>query len=122
MVIAVRGAIQVRSNDAETIGAAGIRLLKAVIGINGVKRDEIISIVFSLTPDLTRANPATAVRINGYPDTPLFCVQEAMVDGQPERIIRLLLTYRAGGDRTPVPIYLDGAELLRPDLVSSSSS
>ena len=122
MTVAVRGAIQVSSNDADAIVAAGLRLLQATLGSNGVSADEIISIVFSLTPDLTRANPATAVRTNGYPDVPLFCVQEAVVDGQPGRIIRLLLTYRGGGDRKPVPVYLDGAQVLRPDLSPSGRS
>lgn len=122
MTVAVRGAIQVSSNDADAISAAGLRLLQTVLRTNGVGRDEIISIIFSLTPDLTSANPATAVRAGGYSDAPLFCVQEAAVDGLPGRIIRLLLTFRSGGNRVPVPVYLDGARMLRPDLGESSGS
>lgn len=122
MTVAVRGAIQVSSNDADAIRAAGLRLLEAVLRGNGVDRDRIVSIVFSMTPDLNRANPATAVRTGGYADTPLFCVQEAVVDGQPDRIIRLLLTYRSRGDRKPAPVYLDGAQALRPDLEPPAGS
>lgn len=120
MTVAVRGAIQVRSNDADAIRTAGLRVLEAVLVSNEVARDDIVSIVFSITPDLTRANPATAARSAGYAEAPLFCVQEAVVDGQPDRIIRMLLTYRGSGDRRPVPVYLDGAEVLRPDLPSRS--
>ena len=116
MTVAVRGAIQVRANDADVIRAAGLRLLEAVLRGNGVDPGRIVSIIFSMTPDLTRANPATAVRTGGYADAPLFCVQEAAVEGQLGRIIRLLLTYRGAGDRKPAPVYLDGAQALRPDL------
>jgi chorismate mutase len=122
MTLAVRGAIQVSANESDMIKSSGLRLLEAVLSKNSVARDEIISIVFSLTVDLTRANPATAVRANGYHDAPLFCVQEAVVDGQIGRIIRLLLTYRSKSGRTPVPVYLEGAQMLRPDLNDSLSS
>lgn len=121
MTVAVRGAIQVSANDADAIQAAGVRLLEELLRGNGVDRGRIVSIVFSMTPDLTRANPATAVRTGGYADAPLFCVQEAAVDGQPGRIIRVLLTYRGGGDRKPAPVYLDGAQALRPDLAPPGS-
>lgn len=122
MTVAVRGAVQVSSNDADEIRAASLRLLQTVFRTNSVGSDEIVSILFSLTPDLTAANPATAVRTGGYSDVPLFCVQEAAVDGQPGLIIRLLLTYRSGDNRAPVPVYLDGARVLRPDLTESSGS
>jgi len=122
MTLAVRGAIQVSANEAAEIKSAGLRLLETVLNKNSVGRDQIISIIFSLTVDLTRANPATAARANGYHDAPLFCVQEAVVDGQIGRIIRLLLTYRSGSGRVPVPVYLEGAQVLRPDLNDSFSS
>ncbi len=116
MMVAVRGAIQVSANDAEAIRSAGLRLLRSVLDGNGVAREDIVSAIFSLTPDLTRANPATATRAAGFAEVPLFCVQEAHVDGQPGRIIRLLLTFRGDRDREAVPVYLDGAQVLRPDL------
>lgn len=120
MTVAVRGAIQVSTNDADAIRVAGMRLLRTVVDANGVAREDIVSIIFSLTPDLTRANPATAARAEGFAEVPLFCVQEAVVEGQPDRIIRMLLTFRGDGDREPVPAYLDGAQVLRPDLPPAS--
>ena len=104
------------ANDAEAIRSAGLRLLRSVLDGNGVAPEDIVSIIFSLTPDLTRANPATATREGGFAEVPLFCVQEAVVEGQPGRIIRLLMTYRGDRDRKPVPVFLDGAQVLRPDL------
>lgn len=80
----------------------------------------IVSIIFSLTADLTAANPATALRRHGYVETPLFCTQEAQVDGGMPRMLRVLLTFESLEHRRLVPIYLDGAESLRPDLQGES--
>jgi len=69
-----------------------------------------------MTEDLTAANPATGLRRTGFSATPLFCTQEARVDGALPRVIRVLVTYEAPEGAVPVPVYLDGAEGLRPDL------
>jgi chorismate mutase len=113
---AVRAAIQVRENSAKAISEATVRLVGELLRRNAIGEEDIVSIVFSLTRDLDRANPATGLRTIGFTDTALFCLQEAYVVGQMPRVIRVLLTYRAHPGRTPVPVYLDGAEALRPDL------
>ena len=53
---------------------------------------QIISVLFSVTKDLTKANPATGLRAHGFSDTPLFCLQEADIEGAEPRIVRVLLT------------------------------
>jgi len=113
-VQAVRGAIQVAENSAEAIRAAGARLTAELLARNGVEPRRIVSLVFSLTHDLTRGSPAEAARSLGLAGVPLFCLQEAEVEGSMPRVIRALLTF-AGGRRIS-PVYLDGAEALRPDL------
>jgi chorismate mutase len=117
MTRAVRGAIQVAGNSAAAIGNASVRLIDEMRKANAVAENFIVSIIFSLTPDLTAANPATALRRKGYAETPLFCTQEALVDGAMPRVIRALLTFECIERRRMVPVYLDGAEALRPDLV-----
>ena len=116
MTRAVRGAIQVEGNSAAAIGNASVRLIDEMRRANAVAENFIVSIIFSLTADLTAANPATALRRQGYAETPLFCTQEALVDGGMPRVIRALLTFECLERRRMVPVYLDGAEALRPDL------
>lgn len=116
MVRAVRGAIRPKGNTAEGIRDAAVRLVTELLAVNAIGVEGIVSLIFSLTEDLSAANPAAGLRTIGFAEVPLFCLQEAKVDGGMEGVIRVLLTYETPGGRPPVPVYLDGAEALRPDL------
>jgi chorismate mutase len=116
MTRAVRGAIQVPGNSDFLIEQAGTKLVKEILKSNGIAENQIVSIVFSLTDDLTAANPAAGLRKTGFAATPLFCTQEAKIDGALPRVIRVLVTWDSLERRAAVPVYLDGAEVLRPDL------
>lgn len=116
MTKAVRGAIQVRENSERAIHEAGLRLVSEIIKANGIRAEDIISIVFSLTRDLDAGNPAAGLREGGFVDTPLFCVQEASIEGGMAGVIRALVTFEAGKGHRTVAVYLDGAEALRPDI------
>jgi chorismate mutase len=122
MTRAVRGAIQVASDEREIIHQAGSRLVRAVLEANGLAESDLVSLVFSLTADLRSGNPATGLRGSGFAEVPLFCVQEASVDGSMPRVIRLLATFEAPaswiaeGRTRGVAVYLEGARALRPDL------
>jgi chorismate mutase len=83
---------------------------------NAIRTEDIVSIVFSLTSDLDAGNPATGLRESGLSEAPLFCVQEANVAGGMAGIIRALLTFESAAGTKVVPVYLDGAEALRPDI------
>jgi chorismate mutase len=120
MTRAVRGAIQVPGNSVSSIERAGTRLVTEVLRVNGIAENQIVSILFSLTEDLTAANPAAGLRKTGFASTPLFCTQEARIDGALPRVIRVLVTWDSLERRAAVPVYLDGAEVLRPDLDPSS--
>jgi chorismate mutase len=116
MTRAVRGAIQVPENSIFPIEQAGTKLVKEILKANGIAENQIVSIMFSMTEDLTAANPATGLRKTGFASTPLLCTQEARIDGAMARVIRVLVTWDSLERRVPVPVYLDGAEVLRPDL------
>jgi chorismate mutase len=116
MTRAVRGAVDIERNDQEEIHRGARRLVREILSRNRVAEREIISILFSMTRDLTKGNPATAVRSRGFADTPLFCVQEAYIEGSAPRILRVMVTYSTESDRAPIPVYLGRAEQLRPDL------
>jgi chorismate mutase len=119
MTRAVRGAIQVSQNSDSAIEKAGARLVSEILKANGIAENHIVSVIFSMTEDLTAANPATGLRRTGFAATPLFCTQEAKVDGALPRVIRALVTWDSLEQRGAVPVYLDGAEALRPDLGSA---
>ena len=116
MTKAVRGAIQVSDNAAAAIEESAARLVGEVLRRNGIAENQLVSVLFSVTEDLTAANPATGLRKTGFGETPLFCVQEARMEGAMPRVIRVLVTWDALERRAIVPVYLDGAAQLRPDL------
>lgn len=116
MVMAVRGAIQVQSNQRESITDSVVKLVENMVRENAISEDEIISIMFSQTKDLNAMNPATALRETGFARVPLFCCQEPEYPGSLARTVRVLLTFNCPRKRDIVPVYLDGAERLRADL------
>ena len=74
MVVAVRGAIQIESNKGDAIKASVIKLVERVVKDNSIGEDDIVSILFSQTTDITEMNPAPALRETGYASVPLFFV------------------------------------------------
>ena len=116
-VRAARGAIVVPGEDADAVLTATEKLLAAVIERNGIAVDDLISILFTATEDLTAAFPAEAARRMGLGTVPLLCAREIPVEGSMSAVVRLLAhfhTDRALGE--VVHVYLDGAESLRDDL------
>jgi chorismate mutase len=116
MTRAVRGAIQVGENTRPAIENSAVRLVNEVLRANAIAEQQIVSIMFSLTEDLTAANPATGLRREGFAGTPLFCTQEPRIDGGMPRVIRVLVTFESPERREMVAVYLEGAEALRADL------
>lgn len=118
-VRAVRGAIQVDRDDPADVLAATRELLTEVVRHNELTPDDLISIVFTLTPDLTSCFPAEAARGLGLDDVPLLCATEVGVPGALPRVVRLLAHVESDRPRSAVRhIYLRGATRLRPDLAA----
>jgi chorismate mutase len=83
---------------------------------NGLAVEDIVSLLFSVTPDIDALNPASALRRSGRGSgLALFVQQEPVFKGSLERAIRLLVHCYLDEGKTPRHIYQDGAELLRPD-------
>ena len=104
-------------NDIKTaVVTAYTRFLK----LNGLHEKDIVSLQFSITSDITAANPATLLRSAGFAsEIMLFCSAEPNIDGSPCGIIRLLFYYY--GKKKAIPVYLNGAEKLRPDLFNHTA-
>ncbi len=117
MVRGVRGAITVELNSADAIGEASRRLLSAIVDVNRIELEQIVSVIFSATTDLDAETPALGLRQMGWTSIPLFCTQEMEVpDGLP-RCIRVLVHVNTGKSQNEMRhVYLDGAVTLRPDI------
>ena len=118
-VFAFRGAVCVE-NTAESITDNVCLLCNELFSKNRIEADDVVSLQFSITDDITVLNPATALR-RGKTDfdssqIPLFCCQEAKIEGGMKQVIRVLLTAYADSSLERQNIYLNGAEKLRPDL------
>ena len=116
-VRAVRGAIQVEANERDEILQGTTELVTEVLHRNGIASEDLISIVFTATPDLDAEFPAYAARLLGLTDVPLLCTTEIAVPGSMPRVLRLMAhveTERSRGDIRHV--YLRGAAALRTDL------
>ena len=117
MIKAVRGAITCSENTAESIAENTCLLLKELMAVNHLQKEQLIQVIFSATADLTAAYPAKFARSLGWTEVPLFCVQEMKVDGSLTMCIRVLMTVDT--EQTSLkPVYLKGAQVLRPDLLS----
>jgi chorismate mutase len=116
-VRALRGAIQVDANDREEI-LEGIReLITELFDRNEIAPDDVISIVFTATPDLTAEFPAYAARLLGFDDVPLLCAVEIDVPGAMPRVLRVLAHVETDRPRADLHhSYLRGAAALRRDL------
>jgi chorismate mutase len=116
-VRAVRGAIQVDADDRDDILAGASDLVTEVMRRNAIDPDDLISIVFTATPDLTAEFPAYAARLLGLTDVPLLCTTEIAVPGSMPRVLRLMAHVETSLARADIRhVYLRGAAALRTDL------
>jgi chorismate mutase len=116
-VRAIRGAIQLDSDDREHLLRSTAELVTKVLHENNLSTAELISIWFTATPDVTSEFPALAARELGLGDVPLMCSVEMDVQGAMPRVIRLMMHVETKLSRSEIKhIYLRGAAKLRTDL------
>ncbi|MCA9081959.1 MAG: chorismate mutase [Planctomycetaceae bacterium] len=117
----VRGAITVDANTSAEVLTATRELLQEILQRNELTDfSEIVSAIFTTTPDLTACFPAEAARELGMSQVPLLCASEIAVASGMPRAIRILL--HVNTDRTQadmVHVYLRDAKKLRPDVSSA---
>jgi chorismate mutase len=116
---ALRGAAQCL-NEAGDIASQVSALYDDLLRANNLAEGDIVSLVFSVTPDLDAKNPCAALRQSGRAlDLALFAVQEANAQDSLPRTIRTLIHCYLDEDSVPRHIYRNGAEVLRPDRSSA---
>lgn len=112
----LRGATTVPSDDPDEILNATDELLRALVAANGLDPADIVSALFTVTPDLISTFPARASRGHGWDSVAILHATEIPVPGSLPRCIRVLV--HAYSTLEPAEIkhcYLREAKVLRPD-------
>jgi chorismate mutase len=116
-LLALRGAITCDDNTKAEIEAKTQRMIKELLARNELDHDQLVSIIFTATDDLTAEFPASAARNLGLGDVPLLCARELGIDRGMARCIRVLVHCYTDRPRDELHhVYLDGARALRDDL------
>jgi chorismate mutase len=119
-VRAVRGATQLEVDEREHLLERVAELIRAVLDANELSTDDLISVLFTVTPDICSEFPAVAGRQVGLVDVPLICAKEIDVPGALPRVVRMMLHTESARKRDEIQhVYLHGAVALRPDLAGA---
>ncbi|MEI6109547.1 MAG: chorismate mutase [Actinomycetes bacterium] len=114
---AIRGAVCLTADDATEMADAVTELLTAMLDRNGITASDLVSVLFTATPDIHSGFPAAAARSVGLADVPLICAQELDVTGAMPMVIRTMMHAEMNVARADVKhVYLRGAEVLRQDI------
>ena len=116
-VRAIRVATTLERDDLESMIDAVCELVSEMLNANEVVHDNLISILFTSTPDLVSNFPATAARKLDLGDVPLICAVEVAVPGALARTVRVMAHVNSNRSLKEIKhIYLRGANVLRKDL------
>jgi chorismate mutase len=116
-VRALRGATTVDADTPDDVERRVKALLKELFERNELNHDDLVSVIFTATEDITSVFPATAARAFGLGDVPLLCARELSIEGATPRCIRLLMHIETTRRRDQLHhVYLEGARNLRDDL------
>lgn len=116
-LLALRGATTCDDDSKSEIDAKTQHLVREMLARNGIAHDDLVSIIFTATDDLTSEFPATAARALGLGDIPLLCARELGISHGMKRCIRVLMHFYGDQDRASLHhVYLEHARALRDDL------
>jgi len=113
----VRGATTIEVNTPEAILRGTLELLALMIRQNGIRQEDVASVIFTTSPDLNAEFPALAARQLGWLNVALMCFHELDVPGSLPRCIRVLLHWNTEKPSEEIiHVYIKDATRLRPDL------
>tara|TARA_B100000212_G_scaffold325341_1_gene286922 strand:+ start:55 stop:438 length:384 start_codon:yes stop_codon:yes gene_type:complete len=113
---AIRGATTAKGDTDLFIKDAVIELIQELITLNEIKQENIISITFTVTKDLTSCFPASIARKFFKFDSVAFLdCQQMFVPEDINFCIRLMALVNLNSDLQPIHPYLNGTSKLRPD-------
>lgn len=121
-MVGIRGATTVYKNEKDEILMGTQELLERLIKENNILEENVVSMIFTTTPDLNAEFPAKACRLMGWTSVPMIGAVEADVPHGIEKCIRILIhAYLPEGHQVK-HIYLNEAVKLRPDIVKPDIS
>ena len=116
-VRALRGATTVEADTEEAITKAVQTLIGEMMARNDIAKDDLISILFTATDDLTSIFPATPARRMGLGDVALLSARELSVPNGTPLCVRVLMHLTTERPRSALRhVYLQGAVGLNDDL------
>jgi len=122
-LLALRGATTVVENTKDEVDIKTQTLVEAMLERNAIEHDDIVSIIFTATDDITAEFPATAARKLGLGDVPLLCARELEIAGSMPRVVRLMAHVETDLPRSDIThVYLHGAAALRSDLTRTRAT
>jgi chorismate mutase len=118
---ALRGAITCTEDSKAEIDAKTALLVKELFARTELTHDDVVSILFTTTPDLTAEFPASAARAAlGLDQVALLGAQEQDVPHGTPRCIRVLVHCYSERSRDQLQlVFLEGAAALRADLAGA---
>jgi chorismate mutase len=113
----LRGATTVAEDTGEEVIGATAELIQEMMSRNDLVKEDLITIIFTATPDITSEFPAAAARKIGISDVPLLCAVEMGVKEAIPRVIRILMHIYTERESSGLRhVYLRDAKPLRTDL------
>ncbi|MBM7651439.1 chorismate mutase [Neobacillus cucumis] len=121
MIRGLRGATTVNSNSEEEILTATEELFAKLIEVNQIEPDSVASVFVSTTEDIDAVFPAKVLRkFPGWTYVPVMCMREMPVPNSLKLCVRVMMHVNTSVPQEEIiHVYLNGAEVLRPDLNNS---
>lgn len=118
----IRGAITLSSDEKTELLSATEELLKSIFAVNpDLQTEDIASVLFTVTDDITAAFPAQAARNLGWTLVPMICTREIPVTGSLPLCVRVLIHWNTTIQQSEIQhVYLRNSIKLRPDLIEHS--
>jgi chorismate mutase len=119
MIRGIRGATTVQENDEKQIIEATAAMLEEMVSKNNIDPEDVVQVLISATPDLTKTFPAKALRAfrDDWTYVPVMCMQELAIESGLSKCVRVMMTARTELSQPDIHhVYHGQAIKLRPDL------
>jgi chorismate mutase len=117
---AVRGATTLVQDTPDAMRQEVTCLLEALISENHITTQDIVSVFFTLTPDLHSISPAKVARERfDWENIALFSGLEPQIEGLPKQAVRVMIQFYTTRTAQELKhLYFNEAQTLRPDRTS----